>query len=118
MITIKGQTPSHKNSKQLFRVKGRPLLANNRKYLEWRDSAEWDIVTALEPRRPSPVTVRAVFYVDSQRARDLDNMMASVLDVLVAAGQIEDDNCFKCKKIEAEFGGIDRDNPRAEVFIK
>lgn len=118
MIVIHGQTPSHKNSKQLFKVHGRPLLANNRKYLAWRDNAVIDVITSNNPPAGSPATVKAVFYVDSHRRRDLDNMLASVLDVLVEAGKIEDDNCFECKKIEAEFGGVDCDNPRAEIFIK
>ena len=52
-----------------------------------------------------------------KRRRDLDNMLASVQDVLTEAGIIIDDNIFYISEINASLGGIDNENPRAEVAL-
>lgn len=117
MIIISGQTPSHKNSKQIFRSKsGRTILANNDRYLNWRGGA---IIEVLNQAKKSykAAEIEMTFYTKDRRGRDLDNMVASVLDVLVHANVIEDDNCFMVRGIHAYFGGIDRVKPRVEIKI-
>ncbi len=37
------------------------------------------------------------------------------MDCLVDAGLIVDDNWFFIRKLTLEFGGYDKDNPRAEI---
>lgn len=37
------------------------------------------------------------------------------MDFLVDNGLLVDDNWFEVEKLFLEFGGIDRDNPRAEI---
>ena len=113
MITIHGQTPSHKNSKLWT---GRVLM-NNKAYLAWRDDAELDVLGQMDKKYPDGVEVEMTFYVADRRRRDIDNMVASILDVLVSTGVITDDNCFVVRGIHAYYGGIDRQDPRAEVEI-
>lgn len=113
MITIHGQTPSHKNSKLWT---GRVLM-NNKAYLAWRDDAELDVLGQMDKKYPDGVEVEMTFYVCDRRRRDIDNMIASILDVLVSTGVITDDNCFVVRGIHAYYGGIDREDPRAEVEL-
>ena len=61
-------------------------------------------------------------YYPTKRLFDLDNI-GSVLskfthDVLTEAGIIPDDNYTVINELRFRFGGIDADNPRAEVCIK
>ncbi len=116
-ITLSGQTPSHKNSKQLFRVGNRRIVANNNKYLQWRNGAIVEAKSQMMRSCTGTVGLIVEFYTKDKRARDLDNMLASVQDVLVAANVIEDDNCFILSQVIATFAGIDQANPRAEVAI-
>jgi hypothetical protein len=44
--------------------------------------------------------------------------MSSCADALVDAGIIEDDNMNCVNKITAAYGGVDKLNPRAEIFIE
>ncbi len=114
MITITGQTPSHKNSKQWTGKK----LINNKLYLRWRRGAEIEVLQQCPEAYKDGLEVSMRFFVKDKRPRDLDNMMASVMDVLVAASAIRDDNCFVVYAVRGVFGGIDRLNPRAEVKIR
>ena len=61
-------------------------------------------------------------YYPTKRLFDLDNI-GSVLskfthDVLTEAGIIPDDNYTVINELRFRFGGIDSENPRAEVCIK
>lgn len=62
------------------------------------------------------VEIEYMFYVQDNRRRDIDNMIASVNDALVKAGIIPDDNWQSLKILEAD-AMIDKENPRAEIFI-
>lgn len=57
-------------------------------------------------------------FPNSKRKADLTNKAESIMDALVDAGVLEDDNWFVCGDIRLLFGGIDRLNPRAEVEIE
>lgn len=119
MIILHGQTPSHKNSKQMFRSSrtGKMFPANNNKYLAWKNSAIVDANLSKEKYSDSrlKLCMSVRFFVKDKRRRDLDNMVASVQDVLVEAGIIQDDNAFCLSTIFAHLQGIDKENPRAEI---
>ena len=77
-------------------------------------------VRELKPIEKCEITFK-IFY-PTKRLFDLDNV-GSVLskfthDVLTEAEIIPDDNYQVVSKLTFEFGGIDIDNPRAEVCIK
>ena len=77
-------------------------------------------VRELKPIERCEITFK--IYYPTKRLFDLDNI-GSVLskfthDVLTEAEIIPDDNYQVIKKLTFEFGGIDADNPRAEVTIK
>lgn len=120
-FVIDGQTPSHKNSKMWT---GR-MLINNKRYRDWikpavtqlkkqRKEKLWvDLTKTISPN----IGVFVKFYVQDKRRRDLDNMLASVLDALKEGEIIPDDNMFVVDRISASYLGVDKDNPRAVVSV-
>lgn len=61
--------------------------------------------------------VGITFFSHDSRLFDLTNKADSVMDLLVDAGILDDDNCATVGLLQLEYGGIDRKNPRAEVQI-
>lgn len=117
-LTILGQTPSLKNSKQLFinRRTGKSFITSSKASKEWVKDALWQLKgkPAVETY---PVAVTMVFYFKGQHRKDLDNAASSVLDVLKAAGIIEDDDWTHICPITIDCGGVDKLEPRVEIYL-
>lgn len=64
-----------------------------------------------------PCSIAVTIYEPDAHRRDLDNQLTSILDALVRAGVIVDDSNANVYGVSARFGGIDRENPRAEIII-
>lgn len=120
-LTIPTDTPSLKNSKQIFRTRsGRPFITSSNRSKEWRIYAVALLRQQAEGRSVEryPVSLTITFFRSTRRRFDLDNAMSSCADALVDAGIIEDDNMNCVNKITAAYGGVDKLNPRAEIFIE
>lgn len=67
------------------------------------------------------IFITYILYSGSKRRRDLRNITTVIdkflCDALVAYGIIPDDNCNICNGFMDLYGGIDKDNPRVEVYI-
>jgi hypothetical protein len=74
---------------------------------------------ALDPIG-TPIKIRYKYYA-KRKGTDLDNFCSVsrkfLQDSLVETGLIDDDNCEFIIKSSEEYAGIDRQNPRIEVFI-
>lgn len=56
------------------------------------------------------------FYLKDRTRRDIDNMIASTNDALMAAGIIPEDN-WQVLQIGGANAMLDRENPRAEIEL-
>lgn len=131
MCTLVGNTPSKKNSKRVYAVKGRsyPVVLPSAIYTKWHKinmkrlpdcisypgKGENDKILSFP--LPSKVRISVKFYRDSLRRWDYSNALESVQDILVDAGILTDDSAEELC-IGAITHDIDRENPRAEVVLE
>lgn len=117
-ITIKGDVPSKKNSKQLIMAGGRPRIIPGKFYNTWHEEKMWEIKKHV-PRSPIEKVDKVIihFYASTRRQADCTNKAESIMDLMVDAGIIKDDNWFVCPDVHPQFMGVDKNNPRAEVRI-
>lgn len=64
-----------------------------------------------------PIKIKYVIYFPDNRLRDGQNYLKVPLDFLVNSGVIKDDNFHIVVSETWEVGGIDKQNPRVEIFI-
>lgn len=98
---LMGETPSKKNSRQVFRG-GKNIPSKN--YLRWLKRAEIEIFRQgiLVPAIICPIEIKLVFHHSDERTRDTDNQVSSILDLLKGIHVIKDDNWKIVRKITAE----------------
>lgn len=80
----------------------------------WRNQQPASIRNNL-PRRVANIHI--VFYPKTSVKADLSNKAESILDLLVDARILEDDNWYCVPELYLTFGGKDAENPRAEITI-
>ncbi len=115
-IIITGDTVSKKNSKQLIHVRGRTLIISSKAYKKWHDRAISQL-TEKQAVAGQISGVELIFYPSTRRKFDLSNHTESIMDLLVDAGVIEDDNYSIVPELTIKFGGQDKENPRCEITI-
>jgi len=75
----------------------------------------------LRGHRPAAPLAQAkisiTFYPDTRRTFDLSNAAESVMDLLVDAEILSDDNWSVVPDLTLHFGAVDPKNPRAEIDI-
>lgn len=118
MLIIKGDCPSKKNSVSLFRHKitGKWMKAPGPNYNRWHASALEQVKDVPKVTEPIDYVFMKI-YPKTFRKSDSSNKGESVMDLLVDAGIIEDDNWFVVPEVRPRFCGVDKHNPRVEVFI-
>jgi Holliday junction resolvase RusA-like endonuclease len=116
-ITLKGRIPSKKNSKQIV-CRGRfPILLSSPAFQAWNEEQLW-LLKALKPSTPlEDVKVDIFLTAPDKRAADLSNKVESIMDLLVEAQILKDDNWFVCGELNLKFMGVDKENPRADIVI-
>lgn len=120
-LTVSSSTPSQKNRKiiSMNRGTGRPFLRTAPQVKAWHDKAVLELREQFKGYKivDYPINLAVVFFYDSKRRHDLDNALSSIMDVMVEAGIITDDSTDYVDNIDISFGGYDKENPRAEIFI-
>lgn len=114
MITIQGRIPSKKNARQALNFGGRCVLVPNKLFKQWNKEALMQV--ALQKKETFGSEIRIVMFAPDARKFDLTNKAESIMDLLVEAKVIDDDNYEVVSRLILEFGGIDRENPRAEIY--
>lgn len=113
MLVIQGRIPSKKNGVIAFVRAGKVIHIPSNKYREWHKDAMSQLKFqkyALE----NEITLK--IYAPDARKSDLTNKAESVMDTLVDCGFLEDDNWYVVSKLTLEFGGVDKENPRVEIY--
>jgi Holliday junction resolvase RusA-like endonuclease len=110
--------PSLKNSKQLFTnpKTGKTFITSSTRAKEWFVDAHWQL-KGKSPVSAYPVAITMIFYFKNNRKHDLDNVCSTVLDGIKKAGIIEDDSYEHVCPITLDFGGVDKTDPRVEIYI-
>ncbi len=120
-LTISGDCPSKKNNKRIVtnRKTGKPFIISSERHNTWESTALVELKQQFEGCKVTdyPIGITAIFYNGSKRRKDLDNQISSVLDVMVKAGVIEDDNVNFIDSIQLQYGGVDKEAPRVEIFL-
>lgn len=120
-LVINGNVPSQKNGKEIAinRSTGQRFIRSNDRVKAWQETAVQELSLQFHGYRITdyPISLSLVFYFDNKRRHDLDNAAAGVMDALVKAGIIEDDNVNYVECITLQYGGVDKISPRAEVYI-
>lgn len=120
-MTLSGNVPSQKNRKiiSVNRATGARFLRSAPAVKEWQEQAIMMLKLQFKGLKTTdyPINISMVFYFGDNRRRDLDNALSTVMDALVAAEVIEDDDNKHVECITIQYGGLDIVNPRVEIFF-
>lgn len=115
-LVVPGRTPSKKNKKRPFVRNGRMMIFNSKDYVQWHKDA---LRTLKLPSKclESVRAIRLCFFSENKRKFDLSNKAESIMDLLVDAGYLSDDNFEVVPELCLNYMGVDKENPRCEVCI-
>ena len=120
-FVLGGKVVPKKNSKQIFKVKGRTIIAPSSQFLDWDKQAKHFVVqqkVALgiaEPIQCCEVSIKFGFGDNAQR--DLTNIAESIMDMLVDCGVLLDDNAYVVGNLKLSTDLFDNDF-RTTIDIK
>lgn len=113
-ITIKGIIPSKKNSKRIVGWGKKARLITDPKIQKWSNDVQKSLIGL--PKILGPVKLEVVIYNPDLRKRDLDNQLCTINDIIKDV-LIEEDDGKVLQDIHIRWGGVDKENPRAEIII-
>lgn len=115
-LTVNGRIPSKKNSRNLFVRGGKLFNIPSKDYAAWHKKALLQIkIPKTKVIQPNKITLS--FWAPDKRTSDLTNKAESIMDLLVDAKVIEDDNWWVIKEVKLQFMGVDKENPRCEILL-
>lgn len=120
LIELKGHVPSKKNSKRRVQRGGRVFMIPSEAHEQWHKGAMWEIRMQWSGHEPPVQLTKSVqieFYAKDKRANDLSNKAESIMDLLVDAAVLVDDNWSVVPVLLLIFRGVDKVNPRALITI-
>lgn len=112
--------PRSKKNSQKIHVNprtGKPFITPSDAYKAYRAAALMLIPATARQRIDYPVNIRALYYMDTRRLVDRPNLEEALLDVLVDAGVLADDNSRIAATADGSRVLLDREHPRTEVTI-
>lgn len=119
-MVLYGRVPSKKNSKRLVMRGTKRFLIPSQAHEDWHGEQMALLGDGYSGRKPIEVVdhITLTFYPGDKRAGDLSNKAESVMDLLVDAGILKDDNWFVVPKLVLNMGGVDKAQPRVEVVLE
>lgn len=102
-FTLLGVIPSKKNSKQIWKRGAKSFINSSNRYLKWENEAILTLksLNSADFIAISRCEIDFTLQFGDRRRRDLTNTLEGVLDALVSAGIIVDDNYNVVQKITA-----------------
>ena len=118
-ITLQGEVPSKKNSR-INTKSGRSFP--NQRYMKWHNAVVSQLNYMLLTKQlisfeGMKVKMTVTFWHDTLRRRDSDNQLSSILDTLVDAKILSDDN-WKLIPEKHIYDKYEKDNARCEIEIE
>jgi len=119
--TLPGRVPSKKNSLRRIKRGNRVFTVASEKHTAWAKEMHLRLMSQKNKQRQAvPIeTVGECFikiYFPDNRRADLTNKAESIMDALVDAGVLQDDDWHVVSVLHL-VGDYDKENPRAEVSI-
>lgn len=90
----------------------------SKQYKAYESKAMWYIRPLPEAPIEIPVNVKASFYMPTHRKCDLVNLQEAILDILVGAGVLADDNMNIVASMDGSRVLYDKADPRTEIEIR
>ena len=113
-FTIELNPIPKKNSGRIIHIKGHAALIPSKQYCDYETAAmKFCPFTAID----YPCNIEAHYFRDSRRKVDITNLESALLDVLVKAHTLVDDNCAIVVSTDGSRVHYDKENPRTEVII-
>lgn len=108
-----------KNSMQILvnQRTGRPFVSPSSAYKAYRKGALMTIPESARLGIDYPVNIKALYYMQTRRKVDRPNLEEALLDILVDAGVLMDDNSGIAATSDGSRVLYDKDRPRTEVTI-
>ena len=118
-ITLQGETPSKKNNR-INTKSGRSFP--NQRYMKWHDAVVSQLHYLLMTKQLvsfecMTVKMTVTFWHGDKVRRDSDNQLSSILDTLVDAKILSDDN-WKVIPEKHIYDKYEKDNARCEIEIE
>lgn len=115
-FTISIPPRTKKNSQQIIKRKGRPMIVPSKAYKQYEKDSRY-FMPKIETI-DYPVNIKAIYYMPTRRRVDLCNLHEALCDSLVHHGVIADDNCRIVVSMDGSRVEYSKDNPRTEVTIE
>lgn len=120
-ITIPGRPITKKNSQRIIYNKRtkRPQIIQSETYKNYETECLWRLKTYRGPKfKDTKLHVRCKYWMPNRRSwPDLMGLYQASADIIEKAGIIDNDRNIVSMD-GSRIVGIDKDNPRAEIFIE
>ena len=116
-IILRGDPRTKKNSQQIIKAGNRHMVIPSAQYRQYEKDCLWQIPPKTKQRIDFPANIQCVYYMPTRRRVDLVNLLEATMDILVAAGVLEDDNCRIVAAHDGSRVDHDKHNPRVEITI-
>lgn len=119
-LVYHGTVYSKKNSKRIVRNRqtGRMALISSEVAQENERDMAYQFKSQVKEQITFPCEIDIKIFEPNFTRRDLDNQATSILDGLKASGIIIDDDFKHITAVSIRFGGVNSQNPRAEITIR
>ena len=114
-LVVKGNIPAKKNTRPGFSNRGRIPLTEE--FKDWMISAGLQLLQ-YKGSLLDHVDIQLEFWMPNNRRSDLDNKVTSIFDLLKELRIITDDCWQVLGSYYVRANGIDKINPRVEIWIK